>query len=253
MIFANDLFFFFFLSLFIFGPLTQGVKARAGIWWAPVPRPLQGLPLLPSAGGGGGGDALSDAESCHPLAFKTEKLRPLPAPRRSPSPEESWRLGVGVRVAHFEEAAGRAPGGFHLAKNSLHSSLPAHHSPPPSPQPTPPRPIPPSALHPLGGGRRLGCRRSLTLFSAWKWNPSFRQRGRKVKSPGSRAKNTSARAGGGLGLDRGSARGGARAARQPKGPLTCCWIFRGVSLSSRGICVQWKHPERERDRKQIAG
>lgn len=39
----------------------------------------------------------------------------------------------------------------------------------------------------------------------------------------------------------------------PLSPLTCCWTFQGVSLSSRGICVRWKHPERQRDRKQIPG
>lgn len=58
----------------------------------------------------------------------------------------------------------------------------------------------PSVLYPLGGCRRPGGSRFLTLFSSCKWKLSFWQHGRKPTSLDCRVNKVWMRPGGGLGL-----------------------------------------------------
>ena len=186
---ANDLVSFF---LFHFWTKLPACTRCAGWGWAVVGSPpQQGRSLLPSAGRGGGSAAISAPQPWPglPPAPFCEEGKPRPLPSACPSPGESrgsgrgrcrfWESdhtpGGGIQVS---QAQTPTPQGGHTTLSLLAQALPLHH-------------------HPLAGDGLPDRGGFLTLFSSWKWKPSFPQRGRKAL--GRRAENILESAGGGLG------------------------------------------------------
>ena len=176
----------------IFGPSfrpSQGAGAEAGLRWAPrLSRAALCCPLPAGEGEAPPSRPLSLGQSCHQLPFVRKGNRglcPLPVP---PPGNRGAQDGGAVG---FKKATVPQEGESKLAK--LRPSLPKADAP-----------HPPSWLqalplhhHPLAGGGLPDRGGFLTLFSSWKWKPSFRQRGRQALGRGAEAILESA--GGGLG------------------------------------------------------
>lgn len=201
--FAKDLVF----SL-IFLDLTSRLHAGAetGTWWAPrLAAPAGASLCCPLLSGDGRRRPLCPPSQALPLPpppLETERSRG-PCHPACPTPQKFRGAGAAGAFRLEKAAKPQEGGGGPVSQEQIPTPQGGHTTP------SLPAAIPPSAQHPLGGDRRPGCGRFLTPFSAWKWKPSFRQRGRKAKSLGGPAKNAWVRAGGGLGLAGCVGRGGA--------------------------------------------
>ena len=208
--------------------------AEAGLRWAlRLSRAALCCPLPAGEGEAPPSRPLSLGQSCHQLPFVRKGSRGL-CPLPDPPPGNRGAQDRGA--VGFEKATVPREGESKLAK--LRPSLPKADAP-----------HPPSWLqalplhhHPLAGGGLPDRGGFLTLFSSWKWKPSFRQRGRQALGRG--AETILESAGGGLGPAVSWVWRAGRQAVQPAGPSYLLLNFSGCfSLIMWNLCAMeasWK-------------